>query len=256
MKIFPFKLSGFSPVHVVFLRELNGQDELMAHDCSTICAIQLLNRVMVSPSGNNQRPVDAEKIVVTDRDFLLSGIYKYTFGSRIDSSVNCISCHALYDLNFSLDDFVTHIRERTNKDVTIDREGYYCGENNIRFRLPNGEDELGTLGLPPEDAAQYILKRCLASNPDASTEKIIEEMEASGPLLANDFKVQCPECGMEQKIHFDIQSYLLTALKNERKKINIEVHNIATTYGWSHQEILNLSRSERQIYSGLITLHS
>ena len=62
----------------------------------------------------------------------------------------------------------------------------------------------------------------------------------------------CPQCGAPQKVHFDMQRYLLHTLNDERGFLHREVHIIATTYGWSRAEILDLPREDRRVYVRLI----
>ncbi len=118
--------------------------------------------------------------------------------------------------------------------------------------MPNGEDELAVLGLSSEQAAIIMFDRCLANSAVKQNKEIIEVMEELGPVLTTDLSINCPECGSSQSVQFDIQSYLLTRLKNESKKLTAEIHSIALAYGWSHREILDLPRSLRQTYTGFI----
>lgn len=252
MAVFSFQLSAFSPVHSISLRELNGHDEYLVYDSSTLCALQMINGMIVQPFlGNSERKIMAEKITVADRDYLMAGIYKYTYGSRIESSLSCSACGEKYDLDFSLDDLIKHTGGR-DKKIRTDEEGFFCGENGLRFRLPNGEDELAVWGSGPEEAEKIMLTRCMPQNNTGRSEQVMELMEELGPVLTTDISANCPECGSLQIVQFDIQQYLLTKIRNERKKLAAEVHSIAFGYGWSHKEILDLPRSMRQTYAGFI----
>jgi hypothetical protein len=113
----------------------------------------------------------------------------------------------------------------------------------------------------PEDEAEYtLLTRCLLSDasqqiPDQSDydiEAIDTALESVAPLLDLDMDAECPECGHVQLVHFDIQHYLLTALKQEQKQLNQEIHRLASVYKWSLNEILSLPRSQRRSLAVLI----
>ncbi|UOQ64824.1 hypothetical protein [Hymenobacter volaticus] len=82
-----------------------------------------------------------------------------------------------------------------------------------------------------------------------------QQMETLGPVLITEITTSCPECGVSQQATFDMQSFLLTRLKNERKRLMVEVHAIALNYSWGHNEILNLPRTMRKTYAELIGLN-
>ena len=62
----------------------------------------------------------------------------------------------------------------------------------------------------------------------------------------------CPECGYEQPVHFNLQSFVLGALLNEHSRLVYEVHHLAKAYGWTLDDILNLPRSQRKACVELI----
>jgi hypothetical protein len=250
MPAYTFKLLFTPGNHFVSLRELNGYDELMIEDAGTSGIISLLNRLMVEDAVG--KLPSAAKLAIADRDYVLAEIYKYTYGSRIQSVLTCQSCTQPFDLDFLLDDLVAHTRGETLA-CTIDDHGFYITEDQDRFRLPNGEDELATYGLKADQAEQLLLCRCL---PEPVTkekaDRIQALMERLAPILNMNMQVTCPECRHIQEAHFDIQSFLLAQLKNERKQAAAEVHCLAATYHWSHQEIIELPRSLRKMYVSLI----
>ena len=59
-------------------------------------------------------------------------------------------------------------------------------------------------------------------------------------------------CEHEQKVHFNIQDYLLGALQAEQRQIAQEVHLLALTYRWNLNDILSLPRRQRRAYVALI----
>ncbi len=73
-----------------------------------------------------------------------------------------------------------------------------------------------------------------------------ETLEAIAPTLDIELDTVCAECGTHHPAHFDIQYYLLSALQQDRPTLNHEIHLLASTYGWSLNEILGLPRSQRR----------
>ncbi|HMG91595.1 MAG TPA: hypothetical protein VK589_16170 [Chryseolinea sp.] len=235
----------------VALRELNGFDELMTEGNGTRAVLNLLRNVVVSYSSES---IPApEKIVISDRDYLLSGIYRNAYGSRIQSVLKCHTCTTPFDMDFSLDDLVSSVRGSISEHP-CDEEGFYLNDD-CRFRLPDGEDELAVAGLPLGDAEKSILDRCIYTRGSVMEQADVQLlMKAVAPLLFNEMQVVCPECGEQQTVVFDIQTFLLTRMKNERKRVAAEVHSIAAAYHWSHREILEIPRRLRKTYAGMIGL--
>ncbi|RYF98734.1 MAG: hypothetical protein EOO02_18315, partial [Chitinophagaceae bacterium] len=219
MGVYSFLLQATPQLHVVSLRELNGHDELLTSHAGTIAILNLLGNVIVAHSSSGELPVGPEKISIADRDYLLAGIFKYTYGSHIESNINCRSCSKQFDINFSLDDLVAHTKAQSSK-MRIDDNGYFTNEDGFRFRLPAGEDELAVSGLSAAEAETLMIQRCVQQSPQQlHTTDFLKMMEQAAPVLITDTEVQCPECGQSQQARFDMQIYLLTKMKNEKKRV-------------------------------------
>jgi hypothetical protein len=230
------------------LRELTGADEQSVENAGTAAAIALLDRVLVRKSED----YTSSKFTAADRDQLLAAIYRNAFGDRISSTARCRFCDALFDLMFSVSDLAQTINQDQPR---VDRasDGSFTGLAGIRFRLPTGEDELAVATMSPEDAEIELMSRCVHMPCDPSKWGEVQEvMQEVAPVLDLDLKAKCPECGRQQDVHFDVQSYLLQSLRNERMQLAKEIHRIARAYGWSLQEILGLRRSQRRNFVELI----
>jgi hypothetical protein len=239
------------------LREMCGFDEQSVSGTGTIDAIRLLDRLLVAEPGV---PVDgpgkANQLTAADRDRLLAAVYMHTYGTRIKSSFDCSSCSAPLDIDFSLQDVLQslHTGGSTGKTkVEKGPDGTFKLANGLRFRLPTGEDECEVLGLTPQEAEAALLARCVVDGDSkAKRKKLQETMRNIAPILDMDLDLHCSECQALQKVHFDIQSYLLYAIKQEQNQFVTEVHRLACAYGWSLNEILGLSRSSRKAFVALV----
>lgn len=238
----------------VFLNEISGRDELIVIDVGTPSALNLLDGLLINGAASKDSPLKAEKITTADRDRLLATLYVALYGVTIDSTITCQSCGERFDLDFSLDGLQEHLRDEQNETVADPLEdGTYRLPSGCRFRLPTGEDELAIAGCSGGKAAEMLLERCiLEGDPATDGEQVQQAMAQLAPMLQTEMKAICPECGQEQQVLFDIQSFLLNRLKNERKQTSWEIHRLASTYKWSHQEILDLPRSLRRLYVGYI----
>jgi hypothetical protein len=130
-------------------------------------------------------------------------------------------------------------------------DGIYQSADSGRFRLPTGVDELAVIWLPPDQARRELLTRCTLTE-GADPEAVETAMEAAAPLLSTEIDAPCPECGTHHVVGFDMGTYLLRRLLNDKARLPSEVHTLAMAYGWGHDDILGLTRAERRRYLVLI----
>lgn len=242
---------------VVWLRELCAHDELSVTDVGTYGAVDLLNRLLISPDGSAVVP--AASVATADRDRLLAMLYRGLFGTRIESTLTCTTCAEPFDVNFRLDDLLTFMQPAMDKHPAEPiTDGMFQLPDGTRFRLPTGADELSIAGMPTEQAVQQLLQRCTVqvvsetTNETIDSEVVQQAMEVVAPLLDMDLGAQCPECGQAQSVHFSMQSFLLNRIKNEQRQVAADVHQLAVAYRWAHTEISALPRRLRRMYVGLI----
>ena len=236
------------------LRELCGRDEQVIEGTGTVEAIRLIDRLLVAASGAEMGPGKAKELTTADRDRLLAAIYRRTYGSRIESTVHCHICDAPFDIDFSLEALLRHLDSETAQiQSEKGSDGVFNLPDGRCFRLPTGEDEYAVLGMATEKAERILLERCLVEgDPTKDPEVLQRAMKELAPVLDLDMEARCPECDQQQTVHFDIQYYLLYMLRQEQKQLALEVHRLATAYGWSLNEILGLPRSMRKTYVKLV----
>lgn len=238
----------------VCLRELCGVDEQAVTGSGTLEALRLLDRLFVTDSETDTTPVKAKDLTIADRDRLLAAIYISTYGSHIEGTIHCKNCQIPFDMDFSLDELLTNLYSGINNlKVERDPAGYYILPEGPSFRLPTGEDERAIMGMSLNEAEQALLSRCTGKGKtEEDFSQIQQAMNDIAPVLDMELKAPCPECGQQNMVHFDIQYYLLNALHQGRHQLAFEVHRIASAYGWSLMEILNLPRSMRKTYVSIV----
>ncbi|HMG73689.1 MAG TPA: hypothetical protein VK582_09320 [Pyrinomonadaceae bacterium] len=235
----------------VQLRELNGFDEQSVCRTDTATAISLLDRLLMRGAGSVSEDFKAINLTASERDRLLACVYEQTFGPRIESTSYCNLCQSPFDLTFTIESLLAAFDPSSSSTATAtpERDGAFRLPGGLRFRLPTGADELAAAGLPLKEAELVLLKRCvLDSEEDIDPEAVQQAMSDLAPVLDVDLNAECPECGAKQSVRFDVQFYLLRALEQQRKQIAREVHRLAVAYGWSLNEILGLSRSQRKAF--------
>lgn len=228
------------------LRPLTGRDERSLEGVSVFDTIALLDRLVIDRPGAIVAAGQAVSLTSAARDRALACIYIQSYGDLIRSSRLCSSCGNNYDLSFKLSDLLDGYPM-----ATPPADGQYQTADGLRFRLPTGVDELAVIGLGREAARRALLKRCTVTE-DAEPERIEAAMESVAPLLNTELQAICPECATAEIMSFDMGTYLLRRLLNDKERLPNEVHMLAMAYGWSHDDILDLTRSERRRYMALI----
>jgi hypothetical protein len=244
-----FELAFAQSEGPVRLRELRGHDEHAIEDRSTAAALGLLDGLLVdAPRGG------AAGLTACDRDRLLATVYAHTYGPRVQSSPSCRRCEAAFDVDFDLRQLMDAARPPREPRLSRRLGGNLLElSDGRRVRVPTAEDELAVESLPLDRAEHALLERCVVDGHDAEpADDLDAALEEAAPALDQTLDARCPECGEEQQLRFDIQSYLLGALLQERDRLDRDVHRLARAYGWTLADILNLPRSRRRAYVALV----
>lgn len=238
-------------VNGVYLHALRGTDEMLVTDISTRTALSLLEKLVARVDlGEAAVTFSVAGIVTADRDRIFAALFMGMYGSKIESTITCRHCSTPFDLDFSLSALLKHYQLAA---VDPYSEGVFQIGNETRFRLPTGADELLLSEINETTAEDFLLSRCLIKGDIEKNGALVQEKMAEiAPVLNLSMQAHCPECGTNQEVHFDIQTFFLTRLKQEYPQLIKEVHRIAQHYHWSAEAILNLPRNLRKQYVALI----
>jgi hypothetical protein len=126
-------------------------------------------------------------------------------------------------------------------------------------------DIAAVMNTPRGDSTpQDLLKCCIVSarhageacdpgslpkNVLAALGRRIEELDPQAEIKID---LTCPQCSHKWDVLFDIASFLLTEINHWAERTLRSVHKLASVYGWSERDILNLSPVRRQLYLGLV----
>ena len=227
------------------LRPLTGEDEMALDPAGSGAANALVARLLDDSQGTIG-PDCLKALSVTDRDRLLAAIYRFEFGDRIVGVAACGHCGDEFEFDFSLGALLTHQDHGSNSAVR-DEDGLYRLADGCRFRAPTLGDMEEVAKLPIDAATGALLDRCLEA-PVAgwSRDAVQTALEQVAPILNVDIESRCPHCEVKQDVAFNLESYLLRALAQDRRFLTHEIHRLATSYGWSLRDILSLSRGDRR----------
>lgn len=236
-----------------YVRELCGRDELDADLMTPTGATRFAANLLVETPGAAVGPADIWALTLSDRDLILAAVYSSAFGDDVESVVTCQACKRAFEVGFSLEQLVLSLQDGTDPEIQgPDPDGIYTLHDGRRFRLPTAEDERAVAGVDPARAVAELLVRCVIDGqPSENLDALQAAMDRVGPILTLDVPARCALCNVEQSVHFDLPSYLDSALRKERPLLAREVHRLATAYHWSLREILGMLRSQRRIFVGL-----
>jgi hypothetical protein len=220
------------------LREPRGGDELALAGVHTGSAVQLLDRLLDAP------PCSAGELSASDRDGLLAALHRSLWGDRIASSLECAACDAMYDLSFELSSLQRQLAQQQEL-ARVDAPRVIEDARGERFQLPKASDEEAAAQLGVAAGCAQLLAS-ITGGRQAAANAVGARLEALAPLIDVELDTRCPECGHVALARFDIQTFVLQRLLDEREGVLGEVHALAGGYGWSLSEILSLPRSLRR----------
>ncbi|WP_371582231.1 hypothetical protein [Streptomyces sp. NBC_01314] len=198
-------------------------------------------------------PAHLPVLPLGEREADLFALRRALFGERMQVRLECTACGA--DMEFDLDagEFARSLGGAPDSVVRVRQDGW-----DVEFRLPSVADL--TAAARAAEPRTALLARCLVSAvrdgsavaaddlPAPVQRRIAEAAEAADPGADVTLNVACPECGQATRAELDIASYLWTELDAWARDVLLDVHLLATAYGWSEPEILALSPLRRCYY--------
>ncbi|MFE0515695.1 hypothetical protein [Streptomyces sp. NPDC058964] len=190
---------------------------------------------------------------VGEREADLFALRGALFGDRMQVRAECGACGQ--DMEFDLDtaEFARPPAASRDPLLRVVQDGW-----EIEFRPPGVADlTAGARGAPPRparlapggvSAARDGAAVPAEALPAAVQRRIAEATEAADPGADLTLDIGCPECGTATRAELDIASYLWTELDAWARDLLLDIHLLATAYGWSEPEILALSPLRRHYY--------
>ena len=202
------------------------------------------------------------KLSIGQRDLRLLKLRESLFGRQLCNTALCPQCDERVEWENSIAEFLVNSDpgNETLNEFDLEADGY-----SLRFCLPNSLDIAAVVNAEDVDTAQqHLLSRCLlkvecggkSCKPDQLPESVIElldqRIERLDPQADIRIQIKCPQCSHHWNLLFDIASYLWTEVNEWAQQLLLVVYKLASAYGWSEREILNLSPVRRQLYLGLL----
>lgn len=195
------------------------------------------------------------------RDAALLTLREWTFGPRLTGLATCPHCGQRLELTFNIDDVRVNPAAEPEEDVTIMLAGY-----ELQLRPPNSLDIAAIVNEHEIDEQRKMLfERCLlaarhqgksataAELPPDVVDAVVERMAGMDPQADVELNVSCPSCGQQWRAVFDIVSFFWSEIDAWARRLLLEIHLLASAYGWQERDILALSPWRRQYYLEMVS---
>lgn len=205
--------------------------------------------------------VPPDELTLGALDAHLLDLRAAVFGPRVELTADCPACGDQLQTGFDIDDVrVGGERSDALLEVATSDEAY-----RVLFRLPTLAD-LRVLGgaASVDEARLTLVRRCVVdarllgtpvdanSLPDEAVQLMADVMAANDGQADVRFAMACPTCRHEWEARFDVGAFVWTEIDARARRLIVDVHTLATAYGWSEPDVLRLPPARRQAYVDLV----
>jgi hypothetical protein len=197
------------------------------------------------------------EIGIGERDRQLLRLREELFGSRFEATARCPECDERLELTFATQDVFLPppAMPRAEDGLCIELSGY-----EVAYRLPTSGDLLAAQA----GGRGALLERCIRTvrygGRDADVTGLPEEiaqavaagMAQADPQAEVRIEMACPACFHRWSMPFDILSYLWGEIEDWARRLLLEVHLLASAYGWSERDIVAMSPRRRRMYLDMV----
>jgi hypothetical protein len=172
------------------------------------------------------------------RNQALAEIRALYFGPRLEGWTVCSHCGEKLEFEIGCRKLAETYEETSSQPIAV---------QGSTFRLPTSRD-LARIAeeADPQQAALLLLQHCMvdpaASEPpcwsESEIEEVAEKMAQADPLAEISLGFKCPVCQHTSEEILDLSSFLWAEIETRAKRLLLEVHALATSYGWAESAIL------------------
>lgn len=217
-------------------------------------ALSILQQVM--PGHTREQLAE---MPLGQRDALLLSLRQLTFGDALPGKDNCPQCNETVEFALSCTALLANNPEPRRKRLVVD-------EYDVTVR-PLTSFDLGAAANAPtlHSARSLLLQHCaeevlyqgvttpVQALPQSLQNSIAETALAADPQAEKVLELSCPSCKNEWQSILDIGHILWKEIAAWAQRLLLEVHQLATAYGWTEDEILQLGPVRRASYLQMVS---
>jgi hypothetical protein len=212
------------------------------------------SRVLLGAGDPSPTEEEVGSLTAGRRDAALLRIRAAAFGPRAGALASCPACGRLVEFGFPITELIVGDGGGGDEPLRIRENGF-----DVRFRLPTIGD-LAEIGAGADGVRVALLERCIdqarrrgkAVAVEDLSEQVIEaieaEMERLDPNAEIAFALTCDGCEAAWSAMLDVPAFVWSEVDAWARRVLREVHALASAYGWSEREILDLTPARRQTY--------
>lgn len=183
-------------------------------------------------------------------------LHHEAFGPRLEGTADCPNCSTRLEFHAEAPNLLGSASGATCESVTVEEDST-C----VEARVPNLTDLAAAAGCEDvEDARRTIIARCIhrvtraaealdpADLPRTLVDRLSRELAQADPCAEILFQLNCGECGHSWSLALDPAEFVWTRINARVRALLLEVHTLASAYGWSETEILRLGPARRRAY--------
>lgn len=191
------------------------------------------------------------------RNRALAEVRSLYFGPHLQGWSACERCGEKLEFNLDCRTLVEHSKESSGETIVVDGR---------TFRLPTSRDLARVVEEDDSQAAAVrLLQACEMEGTEASSrdsplaplsledvEAVSERMARADPLAEITLSFECPNCSAAGEEILDLPAFLWAEIEARAKRLLLEIHTLASAYGWAEPEILAMSDVRRSTYLQMV----
>lgn len=197
---------------------------------------------------------------IEQRDALLLLLQEKVFGNEPKAVADCPQCGEHLELTLNILSMIDRSRDIYG-DISPLLQEVTIGIYKFLIRNPDSRDIAEASKTRTQYAARArLIELCIkkaekegstiavSEIPEEVVSQMADKMEETNSQGENLLNIQCPSCKHSWHSAFDIGSFLYAEIAAVAKRILKDVHELASSYGWSERDILAMSPERRQFY--------
>ena len=215
---------------------------------------------LLSATGPDRSGGDWTRVTIGERDGALLRMREELFGPRLEATAVCPACGEQLDLAFSTMDVrvAPAALPDGNTEIHLEEAGYA-----LTCRPATSADLLEVAAVAPPGGREALIRRCVlaarvggtlvepATLPEEVLTAAIARIASADAQADVQIALACPGCSNSWFMPFDILSYLWSEIDDWAWRLLVEVHTLASAYGWSERDIVEMSARRRRLYLDL-----
>lgn len=165
----------------------------------------------------------------------------------------CLGCGEAFEIELSLS-AISDLGFEAERTPLIEIE--LEDAQDIVLRRPTGADQRRWQAEPPATDATMFAELLVSGPPlellSDRLKRIAAAMQTADLLSAFQVSYVCPHCDHADDLALDLEGALLARLQCQTQQLTQDVHRLASRYGWTEAQILELPPHRRAAYLRLL----